>query len=160
MSNKVLHFFVYELIYMLFRNNNLVWKLQLHHLGLPVELSISSRNVYCCCCYYFDSFYKNFFSFACLFFFFCKPRGVFIINGQCFMWNKIRKYIQNSFFRMTTSSLTLVFTKALSQSNINCPSDKINICILVVPEITKTRWWIMNFQVKFCKTDLVMRIRM
>ena len=158
-----MYFFVYELIYTLFRNNNLVWKLQLHHLGLLVELSISSSNVYCCCFYYFDSFYKHCFSlgwFFFFFFFFCKPRGVFIINGQCSMWNKIRKYIQNSFFRMTTSSLTLVFTKALSQSNINCLSDKINICILVVPEITKIRWWIMNFQVKFCKIDLVMKIRM
>ena len=153
-----MYFFVYELIYMLFRNNNLVWKLQLHHLGLLVELSISSSNVYCCCFYYFDSFYKHCFSLG--WFFFCKPRGFFIINGQCFMWNKIRKYIQNSFFRMTTSSLTLVFTKALSQSNINYPSDKISICILVVPDITKIRWWIMNFQVKFCKIDLVMGIRM
>ena len=78
-------------------NNNLVWKLQLHYTGLPVELSISSGNVYRCCFYWFDSLYKHFFHMDDIsFFFFCKPKGVFITNGQCFMWNKIRKYIQNS----------------------------------------------------------------
>ena len=49
MSNKFLYFFVYELMYMLFGNNNLVWKLQLRYVGLLVGFSISSSNVYCCC---------------------------------------------------------------------------------------------------------------
>ena len=83
---------------MLFGSNNFVWKLQLRYIGLLAELSISSSNVYCCCFYCFDSFYKHCFSvgFFFFFFFFVDQGGVFIINGHCFMGNKIRKYIQNS----------------------------------------------------------------
>ena len=98
MSNKLLYFFVYELIYMLFGSNNFVWKLQLRYIGLLAELSVSSSNVYCCCFYSFDSFYKHCFSVG--FFFFFVDQGESLsatgINGQCFMGNKIRKYIQNS----------------------------------------------------------------
>ena len=36
-------------MYMLFGNNNLVWKLQLRYVGLLVGFSVSSSNVYCCC---------------------------------------------------------------------------------------------------------------
>ena len=71
-------FFVFELIYKLFGNNNLVWKLQFCYVGHLVEVSLSLSIVF----YY------------CLF---CKPRGVVVINGYYFVWTKIRKYIQNSF---------------------------------------------------------------
>ena len=95
MSNMNFLTFCIELIYMLFGNNNLVWNLQLCYVGLLAELSISSSIICCCSCYYFNSFYKNCFSLE--WDFFCKPKGVFIISSQCFKWNKIRKYIQNSF---------------------------------------------------------------
>ena len=38
MPNKLLYFSVYELIYMLIGNDNLIWKLQFRHVGLLVEV--------------------------------------------------------------------------------------------------------------------------
>ena len=93
--------------------------------------------------------------------FFCKPKGVFIIiNGQCFMWKKIRKYIQNSFVKNEHLFINVsIYERFIPIKHSNCLSDKISICILVVLDVTKIRWWKMNFQIKFCKNDLVMRIR-
>ena len=124
MSNKLLYFFVYELIYMLFGNNNFVWKFQLRYVGLLVELSISSSNVYCCCFYCFDSFYKHCFSLGWYFLFFFVNQGGSLssmVNDWCGIKLEIifkSQSILKVLFRMNTFSLTLVFTKALSQSNI------------------------------------------
>ena len=100
--NKLLYFFVYELIYMLFENNKFSWKLQLRYVGLLVELSIFSSNVYCCCFYSFDSFYQHCFSlgwYIYIYFFFVNRRESLssLVTSSCFTWNKMRKYIQNGF---------------------------------------------------------------
>ena len=117
MSNKLLYFFVYELIYMLFGNKNFVWKFQLRYVGLLAELSISSSNVYCCCFYCFDSFYKHCFSLG-WYFFFCKPRGSLSSIVNVSYGIKLESILKIVLFKMNTFSLTLVFTKALSRSNI------------------------------------------
>ena len=62
MSNNLLHFSVYELIYKLFGNNSLIWKLQFRCVGLLVEVSVSLSIVCYYCFYYFGSFYKHRFS--------------------------------------------------------------------------------------------------
>ena len=62
MSNNLLHFSVYELIYKLFGNNNLIWKLQFRYVGLLVEVSVSLSIVCYYCFYCFGSFYKHRFS--------------------------------------------------------------------------------------------------
>ena len=46
MSNNLLHFSVYESIYKLFGNNNLIWKLQFRYVGLLVEVSVSFSITY------------------------------------------------------------------------------------------------------------------
>ena len=46
MSNNLLHFSVYESIYKLFGNNNLIWKLQFRYVGLLVEVSVSLSITY------------------------------------------------------------------------------------------------------------------
>ena len=98
MPNKLLYFSVYELICKLCGNNNLIWKLQFRYVGLLAEVSISLSIACYYCFYYFDSFYKHFsLGLDFLFFIFCKPRGVVVIDGNCFVWNGIRKYIQSSF---------------------------------------------------------------
>ena len=76
---KLLCFFVFELIYKLFGNNNLVWKLQFRYVGLLVEVSLSLSIVFCYCFYYFDSFYRH--CFSLVWDIFCKPKGVVAING-------------------------------------------------------------------------------
>ena len=55
--------FVYELIYMLLGNNNLVWKFQLLYVCLLAEVAVSLAIVCVCyyCFYHFDSFYNHFF---------------------------------------------------------------------------------------------------
>ena len=60
---KSLYSFVYELIYMLLGNNNLVWKFQLLYVCLLAEVAVSLAIVCVCyyCFYHFDSFYNHFF---------------------------------------------------------------------------------------------------
>ena len=53
-ASKLLTFLLYELIYMLFGKNKLVWKLQFRYIGLLVEISVSP--VFSCYFFYFDSF--------------------------------------------------------------------------------------------------------
>ena len=62
-ASKLLTFLLYELIYMLFGKNKLVWKLQFRYIGLLVEISVSP--VFYCYFYYFDSFHKHCFSLGC-----------------------------------------------------------------------------------------------
>ena len=57
MPNKLLYFTVYELIYTLFGNNNLIWKLQFRYVGLLVEVSIFS-SIACYYCFYFFCFFS------------------------------------------------------------------------------------------------------
>ena len=157
--NKLLNFSVYELICMLFGNNNLIWKLQFRYAGLPVEVSISLGIACYCCFYYFHSFYQHCFSLGLDFLFFCKPRGVAVINGYCFVWNKIRKCIQNSFVQNKNLFIDIgIYKSSVLIKHINYLSDKISICILVVPDIAKIKQQKNNFQIKFCKNDLAMRI--
>ena len=60
MLYKLLYLFVYELIYMLFRNSNLACKLQLYYVALLVEFqSPHLLHVIVVC---LDSFYKHYFS--------------------------------------------------------------------------------------------------
>ena len=40
---------------------------------------------------------------------------------------------------------TSIYESSIPIKHANCLSDKISICILVVPELTKIRWWIKNF---------------
>ena len=58
MHNKILHFSVYDLIYTLFGNNNLAWKLQFRYAGLLAEVSVPSIIVCYYCFYYLNSFYE------------------------------------------------------------------------------------------------------
>ena len=83
--------------------------------------------------------------------FFCKPRGVFIIN-PCFVWNKVGKYIENSFVQNKHLFINVgIYKSSVPIKHFNCSSTKTSICILLEPGITKIRWWIMYFQVKYCK---------
>ena len=70
MPNKILYFFVYESIHMLFWNDNLVWKLRLRYVGLFAEVWISSSIVCYYWFYYFDSFFEHCFSLGWDFLFF------------------------------------------------------------------------------------------
>ena len=80
-----------------------------------ILLSISRSIVCYCCFYHFDRFYKHYFSLGWEFLFFCKPRGVFVINVSCGI--KLESTFKIALFRMNTFLLTSAFAKALSQSN-------------------------------------------
>ena len=103
------------------------------------------------------AFYKHFFSLIWDFLFFRKPRESLSSMVNISSGLKLESIFKIVLFRMNTFSLTLVFTKVLSQSNIliaRLITSVFSICFLVVPDVTKMRWWIMNFQVKFCKNNL------
>ena len=59
--NKIL-FFLYDSVYTLFGNNNLVWKFQLLYVCLLAEVAVSLGivSVCFCCFYHFGSFCKHF----------------------------------------------------------------------------------------------------
>ena len=88
-ASKLLTFLLYELIYMLFGKNKLVWKLQFRYIGLLVEISVSP--VFYCYFYYFDSFHKHCFSLgwdlllSIFFFFFVNQGGSLssMVNVSC-----------------------------------------------------------------------------
>ena len=132
MPEKILYFVVQELIYFLFWNNNLVWKLQLCQTSNLSSISIVLINIV----FLLDE----------MFYFFCKPRGslLSIVNVQSeIKLERIFKIVQNS----------------VPIKHINCSPDKISICIFVVLDFAKIRR-IKNFQVTFCKNNLEMKIRM
>ena len=41
---------------------------------------------------------------------------------------------------------------------IDRSSDKISIQIFVVPNLTGVRWWMMDFKIKFCICNLMMKV--
>ena len=57
-------------------------------------------------------------------------------------------------------SIIGIYESSIPIKHINCSSDKISICIVIVPDVGKIKWRKKNFQVKFGENDLVMRIRM
>ena len=85
--------------------------------------------------------------------------GVFIISDQIFAWNKIRKYIQNSFDKNKHIFINIsIYESTVPVKHINCSFDNIGISFLIMPDATKIRWWKKNFLVKFCENGLVTRI--
>ena len=100
---------------MLFGNHNLVWKLQLRYVRLLVNFQ--SPQVMCIVVVFIVTiaFINTVFLLDDIFYFFCKPFSS-MINVSCGI--KLESIFKIVLFRMNTFSLTLVFTKALSQSNL------------------------------------------
>ena len=161
MSNNLLHFSVYESIYKLFGNNNLIWKLQFRYVGLLVEVSVSLSIVCYCCFYHCGSFYKHRFSLRRDFLVFFVNQGGSLssaVNVQCGIKIEIIfqiVFVQNEHLLVSTG----LYESSVPIKHINCSSDKISICILVVLDVTKIRCLKKISKVKFCENDLVMSIR-
>ena len=84
---------------------------------------------------------------------------VFIISDQIFAWNKIGKYIQNSFNKNKHIFINIsIYESTVPIKHINSSSDNIGISILIMPDAAKIRWRKKNFLVKFCENGLVTRI--
>ena len=78
------------------------------------------------------------------FFFFCKPKRVFVINGWCFVWNKSRKHIQNSFAKKKKAkrlwnwgTLAAIRRQKFSAINANYPQDLFWSWCVSIKKMTK-----------------------
>ena len=93
------------------------------------------------------------------FFFFFVDQGGSLSSMVNVSWGiKLESIFRIVLFRMNLFINVSIYECFIPVKHSNCSSDKISICILVVPDVTQIRWWLMNFPVKFCKNDLVMRI--
>ena len=119
MPNKHLYFSMYDLIYMLFENNRLMWNLQFHNVGLLVEVSTPSSTVFYYYFYYFDSFCKHGFSPVWYFFIFCINHGSLSSTVNVLCGIKLENIFKTGLLRINDLLLTLVFAKTLLQASIS-----------------------------------------
>ena len=138
MPNKLQYFAVYELICKLFGNNNLIWKLQFRYVALLVKVSVSLVLHVIIVFTISIAFINIVFLLDEIFIFFVK--GGRYHQRLCFVLKKIRKYIQNSFIQNKQLFIGIgIYKSSVEIKHINCSSDKISVCILVVPDFAKKK---------------------